>query len=166
MRLIDQLAATRIYYLRPLPTLPDILLIDIPASFAGDGLALGRYYPVILESLAEMHEFETFLCERRSELIPPSLLSRRPSSLRTDGIVFARYTPSAPGWPWLHLCCWPARYTMMVHEPAEEFARGAYTIDAFESVDDIILAERRLLATLGPHEARYVLSIPAVGGHA
>jgi hypothetical protein len=116
--------------------LPDILLIDIPPGFAGDGLALGRYYPVILETLAEMHEFEAFLCERRSDLVSPSLLARRPSNLRTDDIVFARYSPPAPGWPWLQLCCWPSRYTMMVPHSADEFARGAYTVDAFESDEE------------------------------
>ncbi len=166
MRLIDQLAAERIYYHRPLPTLPDILLIDIPVGHSGDGLALGRYYPVILEALAEMHEFEAFLCERRAELISPSLLDRRPSGLRTDDIVFARYRPPVPGWPWLHLCCWPRHYTMMAPDPGETFARGAYTIDAFVNADDIDAAERRLLATLGSNEARHVRSIPAVAGHA
>ncbi|MBS49508.1 MAG: hypothetical protein CMN60_17740 [Sphingobium sp.] len=166
MRLIDQLAAERIYYHRPLPTLPDILLIDIPPGFSGDGLALGRYYPVILETLAEMQEFEAFLCERRTELISPSLLDRRPSGLRTDDIVFARYRPSAPCWPWLHLCCWPPHYTMTASDPGDNFARGAYTVDAFFSVDEVDAAERLLLATLGPSEARHVRSIPSVAGHA
>lgn len=166
MRLIDQLAATRLYYHRPLPTLPDILLIDIPTSYSGEGLALDRYYPVILETLAEMHEFETFLCERRTELIAPSLLARRPSSLRTDDIVVAQYRPPAPGWPWLQLCCWPNRYTMMVPDPAEEFARGTYTVDAFDTAADISAAELRLRAALGTNEARHVRSISALGGHA
>lgn len=166
MRLIDQLAAVRIYYHRPLPTLPDILLLDIPSGHAGDGLALGRYYPVILETLAEMHEFDTFLCKRRTALIAPSLFDRRLSGLRTDDIVFARYRPPAPRWPWLHLCCWPPHYTMMAPDPGETFARGAYTIDAFTDADEIDAAERRLLATLGPHEARHVRSIRAVAGHA
>ncbi|EQB16548.1 MULTISPECIES: hypothetical protein [Sphingobium] len=166
MRLIDQLAATRIYYPRPLPTLPDILLIDIPLAFSGDRLALGRYYPVILESLAEMQEFEAFLCEQRPELISPALLARRPSGLRTDDIVFARYSPPAPRWPWLHLCCWPTRCTMLVPHPEDEFARGAYTVDAFQSDDDVNAAELRLLAALGPHEAYYVRSVPVAAGHA
>lgn len=166
MRLIDQLAATRIYYPRPLPTLPGILLIDIPPGFSGDGLALGRYYPVILETLAEMHEFEAFLCERRTELISPTLLDRRSSGLRTNDIVFARYSPPAPHWPWLHLCCWPPRYTLLVPHPEDEFARGAYTIDAFQSADDVNAAEQRLLSVLGPHEARHVESIGGIVGRA
>ncbi|MFC3443846.1 hypothetical protein ACFOKF_22105 [Sphingobium rhizovicinum] len=63
---MDEIAARRIYYRRPLPTLPDILLIDIPPRFAGEGLALDRYYPAILETVAEAHEFEAYLFERRA----------------------------------------------------------------------------------------------------
>src|SRR3546814_14109634 len=81
MRLIDELAANRLYYHRPLATLPDILLIDIPLRFSGGGLALGSHYPVILESLAEMHEFEAYLCEPRMTLIETALLDRRRSAL-------------------------------------------------------------------------------------
>jgi hypothetical protein len=165
MRLIDQLAAEQIYYHRPLPTLPDILLIDIPPGFSGGGLALDRYYLVILETLAKMHEFEAFLCERRPELIPPSPLDRRPSGLRTDNIVFARYHPPAPGRPWLPLCYWPRHYTLMVPDPGGTFACGAYTIDAFADAEAVDAAELRLLANMGPHEGP-CRSIPAVAGHA
>lgn len=146
--------------------MPDILLIDIPPSLSGDELALGRYYPVILETLAEMHEFETFLCERRTDLISPSLLARRPSSLRADDIVIARYSPPSPPWPSLQLCCWPIPYTMMVLNPADAFARGAYTVDAFESAAEISAAELQLLAALGRNEALHVLPLPVIGGHA
>jgi hypothetical protein len=64
MRLIDDLAARRLYYQRSLATLPDILLIEIPARFAGSGLALHRYYPVILESLDEQQEFDRSCASR------------------------------------------------------------------------------------------------------
>jgi hypothetical protein len=50
MRLIDWLAAKRIYYYRPLPTLSDTLPIDILPGFSGDGITLDRYYPVSLEA--------------------------------------------------------------------------------------------------------------------
>ncbi|WP_375282460.1 hypothetical protein [Sphingobium yanoikuyae] len=166
MRLIDELAARRIYYRRPLPTLPDILLIDIPPRFAGEGLALHRYYPVILETVAEAHEFEAYLFERRASLIPPSLLDRRPSALRAEEIVFARYAPPAPDWPWLQLCCWPQAYSLIAPSPNDDFARGAYTIEAFTSVGQVDAAERILLATLGPHEARHVRSLHHFGGNA
>lgn len=166
MRLIDQLAARRIYYHRPLPTLPDILLIDVPSQFSGPGLALDRYYPVILETAAEAHEFEAFLCARRSRLVAPALLDRRPSALHSEDIIFARYSPPAPDWPWLQLCCWPRHYAALALDPEEMFARGAYTVDAFDDADGIGSAELRLLATLGPYEARLVQSIPAALGRA
>lgn len=166
MRLINQLAANRLYYRQPLPTLPDILLIDIPLHFSGSGLALDRYYPVIFESLAEMHEFEIFLCEPRAALVPPALLDRRPSALRTDHIVVARYRPPDPHWHWLQLCCWPARYKTLVPDAGGAFARGAYTVDAFISVDDIDAAELRLLTALGSQHARDVRLVSDTAGHA
>ncbi|MGB3928346.1 MAG: hypothetical protein WBL20_05220 [Sphingobium sp.] len=166
MRLIDQLAANRLYYHRPLATLPDILLIDIPPRFAGPGLALDRYYPVIFESLAEVHEFEVFLCEPRAALVPPALLDRRPSAMRADHIVVARYRPPDPHWPWLQLCCWPARYKAMVREAGAAFARGAYTVDAFVSADDIDAAELRLHTALGCQRARDIRWMSDTAGHA
>lgn len=166
MRLIDHLAARRLYYHRPLPTLPDILLIDIPQQFSGGGLALDRYYPVILETLAEMDEFERFLCERRPALVAPALLDRRPSALRVDDIILARYSPPASHWPWLQLCCWPHNYTRMVSHSAEAFARGTYTVDAFVDADDIDAAQRALLATLDPQHARHLRWVTDAAGHA
>lgn len=166
MRLIDHLAARRIYYHRPMPTLPDILLIDVPSQFSGPGLALDRYYPVIVETAAESHEFETFLCDRRDRLIAPALLDRRPSALLSEDIIFARYSPPAPNWPWLQLCCWPRHYVALALNPEEMFARGAYTVDAFDDANDIGAAELRLLATLGPDKLRLVRPIPAILGHA
>ena len=166
MRLIDHLAARRSYSHRPLPTLPDILLIEVPPQFSGPGLALDRYYPVILETVAEAHEFEAFLCEQRSRLIAPTLLDRRPSALLSEDIIFARYSPPAPDWPWLQLCCWPRHYAALALDPEETFARGAYTVEAFDDADGIGAAELRLLATLGLDKARLVQSMPATLGHA
>lgn len=166
MRIIDELAATRCYYGRSLLTLPDILLIDIPSRFSGTGLALGRYYPVILETLAEQVEFEAFLCAERPKLAPPTLLDQRPSALRLTDILLARYEPEAPGWPWLLLCCWPESYTAMVQSPRDEFARGTYTVDAFASHEEADVAEILLLETLGSDQARRVQSCPWALGRA
>src|SRR3546814_17216 len=166
MRLIDALAANRHYYHRPLSPLPDILLIDIPLRFSGGGLALGRYYPVILESLAEMHEFEAYLCEPRMTLIAPALLDRRPSGLRTSDIIFARYEPQISDWPWLLICFWPQSYTDMVPPSADTFARGSYTIDAYATEGELTDAELKLLATLGPDQARIVRSVATRLGNA
>lgn len=166
MRLIDDLAAQRLYYPRPLPTLPDILLIDIPQHFAGSSLALGRYYPVIIESQGEALEFEAFLCAPRAKPVPPALLDRRPTALRARDIVFARYVPPLALWPHLLLCCWPETYTAMVPSSGDEFARGAYTLDAFSDEQDLDAAEQTLLKTLGADEARRVRSVAAKAGHA
>lgn len=166
MRLIDDLAARRLYYQRSLATLPDILLIEIPARFAGSGLALHRYYPIILESLDEQQEFESFLCESRATLVPPVLLNHRPSAFRAENIVFARYEPKALHWPWLLLCCWPRNYTAMVPSHSEAFARGTYTVEAFTSAGEVDLAEAELLAALGPHEARHVRCAAGMIGNA
>ncbi|MBB3357042.1 MULTISPECIES: hypothetical protein [unclassified Novosphingobium] len=165
MRLIEHLAARRIYYRRPLPTLPDILLIDIPPAFAGEGLALGRYYPVMLETIAEAHEFEAFLCEDRAALVAPALLDRRPSALRCEDIIFARYSPPTPDWPWLQLGCWPRQYAEMAEQPGDVFARGIYTIDVFADADGVLAAALELLATLGHQDIRLVCPPSGMPGH-
>jgi hypothetical protein len=79
MRLSDDLAARRHLYSTPLITAPALLVIDIPPPYAGAGLALARYYPVIVETGEELVEFEAFLDEDRPGLRPPDLLDRRPS---------------------------------------------------------------------------------------
>ena len=151
MRLIDDLAARRLYYPRPLPTLPDILVIDVPTRFAGAGLALDHYYPIVLETLAEMQEMEAFLCTDRGGPVVPDLFDRR---------------PAAPDWPFLLLCSWPESYTAMVPRGGDDFARGAYTIEAFENESALEDAEQTLLATLGVHQARRVRSVGATIGNA
>lgn len=153
MKLDDDLAACRQLYHRSLPTLPDILLVYIPPRYAGAGLPLGRYYPIILETAAEYAEIAAFLAASRPAPIAPDLFNRRPSSLLSDDILFARYAPPAAHWPWLLLCRWPPAYTSMVPADGDMFARGAYTIEAFGVPAELDRAEVRLLATLGPHRA-------------
>jgi hypothetical protein len=111
MRLVDDLAARRILYGRPLATMPDVLLIDIPPDYASPSLPLGRYYPVIIETDAEYAEMTEFLALDRLRLVVPDLFDHRPPALRGDDIVFARNAPTAPGWPWLLICRWPTDYT-------------------------------------------------------
>jgi hypothetical protein len=86
--------------------MPDVLLIDIPPDYASPS-PLGRYYPVIIETDAEYAEMTEFLTVDRLRLVVPDLFDHRPSALRGDDIVFARYAPTAPGWPWLLICRWP-----------------------------------------------------------
>lgn len=166
MRLIDDLAARRLYYSRPLPTLPDVLLIDAPAVYAGSGLGLGRYYPIVIETIAEAHELESFLCAERPLPVPPDILDRRPSALRSAEIIVARYAPPEPVWPCLLLCAWPPDHVAMVEYPQDQFARGAYTVDLFQSWDEVDAFERRLLANLNPAGARHLRMGPDHHGSA
>lgn len=166
MTLNDDLAACRQLYHRSLPALPDILLIDIPLRYAGAGLALGRYYPVILESTTELAEMEALLAADRPEPVVPNLFDRRPSSLHSDDILFARYAPPAAGWPWLLLCRWPPSYTAMVPADGDLFARGAYTVELFGVPADLEHYEAQLLATLGSYHAIRADPVSGPVGHA
>lgn len=166
MRLTDDLAARRRLYPRPLATMPDVLLIDIPLAFASPSLPFGRYYPVIVETDAEYAEMESFLGQDRARLVAPDLLDRRRSGLRGDDIVFARYAPSGADWPWLLLCRWPADYAAMVPGDGDYFARDAYTCEVFETVDDLADAEARLLSVLGSHLRVQLAALPEIMGTA
>ena len=166
MRLVDHLAARRQLYGRPLATMPDILLIDIPRAFASPSLPLGRFYPVILETGVEYAEMAAFLEMERRQLVVPDLFDRRTSALHGDNIVFARYAPPRPDWPWLLLCRWPADWAAMVPDSADHFARGAYTTEVFQTLDDLVHAEARLLDAMGSHSPVHLKSFPAVMGSA
>src|SRR5258706_8128423 len=100
VRLSDSLARRRLLYPRPLATLPDLLVIDVPARFAHPSLSLGRYYGIMIETAAEQEEIDAFLAADRDALVPPSLLDRRPSALATARITMVEYAPPAPTWPW------------------------------------------------------------------
>lgn len=130
-RLTDDIARARRLYPRPLATLPDLLLIDIPALFASRSLPLSRFYPVILETDEERQEFDDFLSAPRAGPISPDLLDRRPSHLSAERIVFAAYPAPTSPWPHVLLCHWPPGYTMLSSDPTH-FARGAYTIEVFD----------------------------------
>lgn len=166
MRLVDDLAARRIVYGRPLATMPDLLLIDIPRAFASPSLPFGRYYPVIIETDAEYAEMEMFLGRDRPDLVVPDLLDRRPSALSSDDIVFARYAPSRPDWPCLLLCRWPVDYAALVPQNGDFFARGAYTCEVFDALDDLADAEARLLGVLGSHRPVRLAAQPEIMGTA
>lgn len=66
IRLTDMLAQRRILYTRPIATLPDIMILDISAAFAGPTLPLGHYYPIVLETEAELRELEVRPDQRSS----------------------------------------------------------------------------------------------------
>jgi hypothetical protein len=138
MRLIDDLAARRCLYQRPMLTMPDVLLIDVPETYAFEALPLGRYYPILLEAGHELAEIEAFLAADRSQLTQPNLFDRRPSATESACVVVSRYRSPAFGWPWLLVCLWPAAYTAMAPTGSDLFARGAYTTEVYPTRDDMI----------------------------
>lgn len=154
---LDQdLARRRLLYPRPLLTLPDVLLIDLPARFAGDTLPLGRYYPIIVETERERVELDHYLTAERAAPIVPDLFDHRSSQLSCDRVTIATYEPPVAGWPFLLLCHWPARYTVMVRDKSF-FARGAYTSELFDTLGELTAASTRLLAVLGRNLALDVI---------
>ncbi|RQW46253.1 hypothetical protein [Novosphingobium sp. LASN5T] len=146
--------------------MPDVLLIDVPPAYASPSLPLGRYYPVIIETEAECAEMDAFLVQERPRPIAPDIFDLRPSALRGGDIVFARYRPSDPDWPWIMLCRWPQNYVAMVPPGDDHFARGAYTTEVFETVDDLANAEDRLIEVLGSHRPVRLGALPEIMGRA
>lgn len=166
MRLTDHLADNRRLYSRPAPTMPDIMLIDLPACFAGETLPLGRYYPIILETAGEVAELEAFLAAERTDAVLPDLFDRRPSAIASECVVVARYRPPHWGWPWVMLCQWPATYTAMVPSDGDYFARGAYTIEVFWTCEELISSESQLRTTLADHQFLQIENLLPGIGHA
>lgn len=167
MRLSDDLAARRRLYALPLPTAPALLVIDIPPSYAGAGLLMGRFYPVIVETLEEVGELEHYLTAERPAAVPPDLLDLRPSSRIAGTITFFEYRPPEPGWPWLLLCHWPGDFARHAGRNADMLARGAYTIEAFPSQRELLAAMIEFVAILGQDvDLRVVNPNMLIAGHA
>lgn len=149
MRLSDEIAARRLLYSRPVVTAPALLVIDIPGRYRGPGLALGRYYPVIIETDEELDEFEAFLDADRVDPGSPDLLDRRPSRRAASAITFFEYAPPEPGWPWLLLCHWPRDYTERVRGDPTLLARGAYTTETFAAHGELLSTVAEFVNMLG-----------------
>lgn len=167
MRLSDDLAARRRLYALPLPTAPALLLIDIAPRFAGTGLLMGRYYPIIAETMDEVAEIERFLAAERPSAVRPDLLDLRPSSRTATTITFFEYRPPEPAWPWLLLCHWPGEYAMLAGTETQMLARDAYTTEAFPTRRALLAAITQLIGVLGHDVDLRVINpdIP-VAGHA
>lgn len=167
MRLSDNLAARRRIYAMPLITAPAVMVIDVPHHLAGQGLALDRYYIVMIETPEELAEFEHFLAADRTTLQPPDLLDRRLSNRETAAISFFEYAPPDLGWPWLLICHWPRDLADMVGADPDAFARGAYTMEAFVDRAELQAALQAHIAYFG--ESARVQTIPPISrtaGHA
>ncbi|SNS68457.1 hypothetical protein SAMN06295912_11270 [Sphingomonas laterariae] len=167
MRLSDDLAARRRLYAFPLATAPALLVIDIPRRYAGSGLLLGRYYPVIAETIDEVAEFERFLAAERPTPVPPDLLDLRPSARWAGTITFFEYRPPEPDWPWVLLCHWPADLASRAGRGTDMLARGAYTIEAFASRRMLLAHMMEFIAILGHDvDLRIVNPNTEIAGHA
>lgn len=131
---------------------PSVMLIDMPVRHRGEGLALGRYYAIILETDEEYAELDRFLDEPRPAAVAPDLLDRRPSAMVADNVLISRYEPPEEGWPWVLVCRWPEPYSRLARDtPGCAMARGCYTMEVFEHPDDVEDHSIALLEQLGAH---------------
>jgi hypothetical protein len=151
-RLSQNLARERMLYASPMIAAPSVMLIDMPLRNRGDGLALGRYYAIILETDDERLELERFLDEPRLAAVPPDLLDHRPSAMVSDNVLISRYEPPEHGWPWVLVCRWPAPYTRVARDtPGCGMARGCYTMEVFGHPNELEEHSIMLLQQLGTH---------------
>lgn len=147
------IARRRIYYPRPVARLPDILMIAIPRRlaprrFAGKHLRLGRFYPMLIETVEEQAEVEAFLAAQRATLVAPGLLDERPSSFAKEHLTIAHYAPPQSAWPFVQLCQWPSGFAARAPGSEPMFARGAYTFELFRGRVQLEQATRALLGSL------------------
>lgn len=152
-------ARRRIYYPRPVASLPDILMIHIPRSFASKRLPLGRFYPIMVETVQEQSEVDGFLAQERDSLVPPDLLDERPSTLLREHLTIAHYGPSVPAWPFVQLCLWPVEFAAKASSKDRLFARGVYTFELFRDREALEAASKELLASL---DQRHALNVELV----
>jgi len=157
--LASKMARRRIYYPRPVASLPDILMIDIPRRFASERLLLRRYYPIMVETLDEQLEVEAFLAEDRTSIVPPDLLDERPTTFVKEHLTIAHYGPSKVGWPFMQLCQWPAEFAARASGGDRMFARGAYTFELFR---DRWRLEEATTVLLGSLDQRHALHVETV----
>lgn len=101
VRLIDCLARERRFYPAPTLAAPGVMVIDVPPASRGPGLALGRYYPIVVETLAEREELEAYLHAERTADVVPDLFDMRGSALQSELVLVWRYEPPEPSWPWI-----------------------------------------------------------------
>jgi hypothetical protein len=155
-RLADHLAKRRLLYPSPLVSAPSVLVIDIPADSRGPGLALDRYYAVILENEAEQAKLERFLCAWRPALVAPDIFDHPPSALQTDTVLISRYVPPIQGWPWVSVCRWPESFTEAARGLNMGMARGCYTMELFHTSEAL---DHHVLVLLDALDKEHAISV-------
>lgn len=153
------IARRRIYYPRPIASLPDILLVRIPRRFANRRVRPSGFCAIMVETVEEQEELDAFLAQERDRLVPPGLLDERPSTLAREHLTIAHYGPSKSGWPFLQLCQWPAEFAAKASSMDRLFARGVYT---FELFDDRTRLEEASMALLASLDGRHALNVEIV----
>ncbi|AYO75516.1 hypothetical protein CP98_04047 [Sphingobium yanoikuyae] len=133
VRLADHLAREQCVYPSPLIGCPVVLVLDLPEKNRGAGLALGRYYPIIIENEDERAELNAFFDAERPAMVTPDLLDHQPTAFHSDRLIVTRYTPSRPGWPWISLFYWPKDYRAAAVGQGLSMARGCYTTELFDT---------------------------------
>lgn len=149
-------ARRRIYYPRPLASLPDILMIRFPRRFAGGGLSPKVYHPILVETPDEQLEVEAFLAREGDLLAAPSFLDERMSTFPREHLTVAHYRPSKAGWPYVQLCQWPADFAARASSKERLFTRGAYTFELFRDRKRLEDASSALVASLDRRHALHV----------
>lgn len=134
-------------------------MIDIPRRFASKRFRLGRFYPIMLETIEEQSEVEAFLAEERKLVVAPDLLDERPSTLPREHLTIAHYGAPKTGWPFMQLCQWPAEFAARASSEDRMFARGAYTFELFRDRRRLEEATTVLLASLDRRHALHVETV-------
>lgn len=150
--LSQTLARDRMLYASPMIAAPSVMLIDMPLRNRGAGLALGRYYAIVLETDQERAELDCFLETPRKAPVAPDILDRRPSAMFSDNVLISRYEPPADGWPWLLVCRWPEDYSAAARQvPGSDMARGCYTMEVFRHGSELEAHSLCLIEQLATH---------------
>ena len=157
--LATTVARRRIYYPRPVASLPDILMIDIPSRFSSERLCSGRFHPILIETIEEQSEIEEFLGQERDFLVAPDPFEERPSIFARQHLTIAHYGPSEAGWPFIQLCQWPAALVAKASSKDRMFLRGTYTFELFQTRKRLETATKILLESLDGRDAVHVETI-------
>ncbi len=138
----------RVFYPRPVASMPDILMIDMSAGSREGAPSFRRFHAILCETIDEQRIVETYLDDQRDGPFLSDPLDMRPSALPADHTTIAHYAPPADNWPYVLLCCWPPDLTALAPRDLNMFARGAYTVELFDGPEQLEKATERLLALL------------------
>jgi hypothetical protein len=137
-----------VFYPRPIPAMPDILMIARPAEPRSASLPFEAHHPILIETTAELHELEAQPEEAWLAPGAPEWLDARPSAFPADHITVAHYGPPSRDWPFVLLCRWPPDLVAAAPDDLRIFVRGAYTIELFSDRNGLERASNTLLGLL------------------